>query len=99
VRQSQSGIIVAFFSSYAVSVDNNKVSRTFNDGISVAPCPPLIGGADAVDVSVCGNSVSLWCESAAGNDRAIALTMGTTGTNTARDIIVANNNYFVIWFH
>lgn len=92
VRQSQSGIFVAFYSSNAVSVDNNKVSRTFNDGIAVAPCPPLLGGADAVDVSICGNSVSLWCESAAGNDRAISLTMGTTGTNTARDIIVANNN-------
>jgi hypothetical protein len=92
VRQTQSGIVVAFFSSYAVSVDNNKVTRTLNDGITVAPCPPLIGGADAVDVSINGNSVSLWSESAAGNDRGIALLMGTTGSNTGQNIIVANNN-------
>ena len=91
VRLSKIGIITIFASGHSVSVDNNKVTRTYNDGISVTSSFGL-SAADTLDLSICGNSVTQWCGLAAANHRAIACIIGTSGSNYARGITIANNN-------
>lgn len=93
LRLSKYGIVTLFGSAQSLSIDNNKVTRIYNDGINLTSSWGGVAG-DTDDLSISGNSVSLWCESASGDDRAIGLVIGTKGTDYARGINVANNNCF-----
>lgn len=91
VRLSEYGVVVLFQSAHALSVNNNNISRINKGGIDVRSSYGLTSG-DTDGLTIMGNSVSKWCETASGAENGLMLFLGTTGSAICRNINVSSNN-------